>query len=110
MRKSEINRDPSQFLFRKTIGVRAGERLDQRALAVIHMARRCHDEMLNAGHFLFWGLGAQTADRSNDFRVLSRKDRAQIELKYPAFDISDNGNGMLPQKRGHFLLVPDGRA
>ena len=43
--ESEIDRDATRFLFRQTVGIGAGERLDERALAVINMTSSGKDEM-----------------------------------------------------------------
>ena len=50
MRKSEVYGDPSQFLFGQAVRVRAREGFDQCAFAVIHMACRGQNEMMNVGH------------------------------------------------------------
>ena len=44
MRKAEIDRDPARFFLRQPVGVGAGERLDQRRLAVIDMSGGGEDE------------------------------------------------------------------
>ena len=42
--EAEVDRDPAGLLFREPIGVGAGERAHQRALAVVDVARRPDDE------------------------------------------------------------------
>ena len=46
MRETEVNCDAARFFLRQTVGVRAGQRLDQRALAMINVARRGNNEMV----------------------------------------------------------------
>lgn len=46
MREAQVDRDAARFFFRQTIGVGAGERLDQRCLAVIDMAGGGENEIL----------------------------------------------------------------
>ena len=46
MRETEVNCDAARFFLRQTVGVRAGQRLDQRALAMINVARRRNNEMV----------------------------------------------------------------
>jgi hypothetical protein len=43
----EFDRDPPPFLLLEPVGVHAGETLDQRRLAVIHVAGRAHHDMLH---------------------------------------------------------------
>jgi hypothetical protein len=50
MREAKVDRHPSRFFLREAVGVRTGQRFDEGALAVIHMARGSDDEMLEAGH------------------------------------------------------------
>src|SRR5207245_2231603 len=45
----EVDRDPARLLLGQTVGVDAGERLHQRGLAVIDVARRADDDVL--GHW-----------------------------------------------------------
>lgn len=51
MREAKINRDASRLFLRQTIGVRPGQGLDQRALAMIDVARSGQNEMLRGGHW-----------------------------------------------------------
>ena len=44
----ELDRDPPPLFLLEPVGVHAGETLDQRRLAVIHMAGRAHHDMLHA--------------------------------------------------------------
>ena len=44
MREAEIDRDPARLFLRQPIGVGAGERFDQRALAVINVPGGGEDE------------------------------------------------------------------
>ena len=46
MGKTEIDRNAARFFLRQPIRIDAGERFDQRALAVIDVPGRCEDEML----------------------------------------------------------------
>src|SRR2546427_1086416 len=54
----EVDRDPARLLLGQTVGVDAGERLHQRGLAVIDVARRADDDVL--GH---WSGGRAPGER-----------------------------------------------
>ena len=45
MREAEVDRDAASLFLGQTVGVDAGQRFDQRAFAVIHVAGGGHDEM-----------------------------------------------------------------
>ena len=77
--EAEVDRDTARLLFRQAIGVGAGQRLDQRALAVIDVAGGGDDEMLRrrTSRSLFADTARSALITS---RVLPRKDRPQIEL------------------------------
>ena len=44
VREAEVDRDPARLLLREPVGVGAGERAHERALAVVDVARRPDDE------------------------------------------------------------------
>jgi predicted DNA-binding protein with PD1-like motif len=50
--KTEIDGDPTQLFFRQAIGIGAGQRLDQSALAVIHVPCRSENKMSSGGHLV----------------------------------------------------------
>ncbi len=47
MGETKIDRDPARFFLGQPIGIDAGQRLDQRGLAVIDMARRGENKVLH---------------------------------------------------------------
>jgi hypothetical protein len=47
VRESEIDRDPATLLFRKTVGVDSGQRVDERGLPVVDVPRRADHESLH---------------------------------------------------------------
>ena len=53
VRETKINRDPARLLLWQAVGVRAGERLHQRAFAVVHVAGGGQNKMLHDGHSPF---------------------------------------------------------
>ena len=53
MREAEVDGDAAQFLLRQTVGVAAGKRLHQRALAVVNMTGRGKNGV--AGFHYFFG-------------------------------------------------------
>ena len=50
MRKSQIDRDPPRLLFGKTIGVDAGQSLNQPSLAVIDVSGRSDEHVFDFGN------------------------------------------------------------
>jgi len=56
VREAKINRDAARFFFRQAIGIRAGQSLHQRALAMVYVAGGGQDEMLHGGHSFFCSL------------------------------------------------------
>jgi hypothetical protein len=49
MREAKVNRDTASLFLGQTVGIDAGQRFDQRAFAVVHVAGGGHNEMTN-GH------------------------------------------------------------
>ena len=95
--KAEIDGDAARLLFRQAIGIGAGQRLDQRALAVIDVAGGGDDEVLAVGHRRDVTSGRRRAERADHVRVLPRKNRPQIELERAARDVADHRDRLLAQ-------------
>ena len=66
----EVDRDLSRLLFRQTIGIGAGERFNERALAVIDMTGSGDNEML--GHCVQAARMASTTRSSCDGKIVRR--------------------------------------
>ena len=79
MGKAQIDRDPARFLFRQTIGIGAGQRLDQRTLAVIDVTGGGDDEVLTVGHGD--NDGAYVVDAARMAAITSRSWRGKIVRK-----------------------------
>lgn len=92
MGETEIEGDASRFFFRQAIGIGAGERFNECALAVIHVSGGGDDEIA-CTHALQLTIGCGRAGGANsvdDRVVLMRKDRAQIEFERFVPDITDD--------------------
>src|SRR5580704_8583805 len=101
MREAEVEGDPPQLFFWQTIRVRAGRRLDLRALAMIDVTGGGDDEVPSVGHRQALGSrnGAECVDH---VAVLSRKNCPQVELELAARDVPDHWSGLLAQAPGQF--------
>ena len=116
MREAEVDRDPSRFLIRQTVGIRAGQRFDQRTLAVIHVTSGGDDEMLRFCHRKTLRTAAIrdefrlarvicSAERRDNFIVLVCENGSQVELELASFNIPDNGRRMRTQPCSQFLRL-----
>ena len=66
MGKAQLDGDAPLFFLQQTVGVDAGQSLDQHGLAVVHMARRADDHML---HFSASAAARAISSKSSSCRV-----------------------------------------
>src|SRR5579872_133264 len=114
MRKAKIDSNSARLFLRKAVGINSGERLDQRALAMIHVTCGSNDEMfwlchrkpvqMTAIHCTLFA-SDHGFERSNNFRLLVREHGSQVELKLASFNVPDNGRRVRTQPCGQFLRL-----
>jgi hypothetical protein len=52
MRETQVNRDATPLLLRQTVGINARERLHQRRLTVVNMARSAYDDGFHSAEII----------------------------------------------------------
>ena len=103
MRETEVDGDAARLLFGKAVGIGAGERFDQRAFAVVHVAGGGEDEMAWHGHAVDSTAAGRGADGGDHFGVLAAENRAQVEFYCASGDVTDDREGLVAQARSKFL-------
>ena len=118
VREAQVDGDAARFFFRQAIGVGAGERLDQRALAVIDVSGGGDDVVLRVGHRQS-SQRRRGAERADDAASCCGKIVRRSSLTLPRRDVADHRHRLLTQAGGEFLapsvawltsIVTDGSA
>src|SRR5580704_12466677 len=84
----------------------AGERISSRSDRsdhLAHLSARATGGEIGRSALVRLPLAGQCADRPEQFLILPRKNRAQVDLQLASGDIADHRHRVLPQPRGYFL-------